>query len=577
MLFFSAMLVLVPGAVLGLIAERNGRESLQRVIGRELEREAVHVAERMSNAMRVQRETLETFARQEVMREIRVLDLDKRVAQALLTLPTSAGVPARYLVVDEAGAIVASTDPSWWRSPPAWASGSMPEAPSTRVVPDGASRTALLFTAPIPDPDRTERSLGTLMGLVDWSLVTAVGDAVRDELAAQGLAAELAILDGSGELLRARLDDDARSEAGEFASLGGLEGAAESDYSVESEAGLIVGRARFDAGNETWTLLVIEPLVNALAPAVALRDRLFGTIGIALVVALAFAALGARRVLRPLEELTAAIRLLTRRGMSGVSVPIRSDDEVGTLARAFNTMIGELDRTQRHLVEAEKFSLVGELAAGVAHQVRTSLGVLGSAAQILGRSPDLKADPSTLEMIDMIRAEVRRLGRVVDDLLTLDRRRTPDLRPTPISSPIRSAIDFVSPQAHEKGVSIGFATPLRDPSVLLDEEAMTQVCVNLLSNAISALEPGQAIEVGIEADAGRFASFTVRDNGRGIPAGLQDRIFDPFVTGRDGGVGLGLTFVKRVVHDHGGTVELVTSRGPGACFRVVLPVVREQS
>jgi signal transduction histidine kinase len=112
---------------------------------------------------------------------------------------------------------------------------------------------------------------------------------------------------------------------------------------------------------------------------------------------------------------------------------------------------------------------------------------------------------------------------------------------------------------------------------MLDRDAMTQVCVNLLSNAIAAIDRGRRIAVGIEAEGDRFAIFTVRDNGRGIPAGLRDRIFDPFVTGRDDGVGLGLTFVKRVVHEHGGTVELVSNEEPGACFRVALPILRERS
>lgn len=571
-LLISAMLIVIPGAVLGWLAERDGRASLQRVIGRELAREAEHVADRMANAMRVQRETLESVARQDVMREIRVLDLDKRIAQALLTLP--AGPETGYVVVDRAGAVVAATDPEWWRSPPVWAVPSRADATTTGVVAGDGVGTGLLFATPIPDPDRFEERLGTLIGFVDWSVLTSISDAVRLELAGQGIAAEIAILDSHENLLRRSVSDEESPASPEILGEVASRAPAASGYSVETDARLIVGHARFDAGAEEWTLLVVEALDEALAPAIVLRNRLFGTIGVALIAALAFAAWGAGRVLRPLQELTVAIRGLTRGEMSSVDVPVRSEDEVGMLARSFNQMIRELDQTQRHLVEAEKFALVGELAAGVAHQVRTSLGVLGSAAQILGRSAEVKSDALSREMIDMVGAEVQRLSRVVDELLTLDRPRTPDIRPTALSIPIRAALDFVAPQAHEKQVSLSFAMPIRDPVVLCDREAMAQVCINLLSNAIAALGPHQSIEVKVEAERGAFAAFTVRDDGRGIPAELRSRIFDPFVTGRAMGVGLGLTYVKRVVHEHRGTVELVDTDAPGACFRVALPTAR---
>lgn len=588
------MLILVPGAILGLLAERSGRASLERLIGRELAREAGHVAERMAEAVRIRNETLAGFARQEVMREIRFSDLDKRIARALLTLPTDARSRSGYLVLDVDGAVVAATNPDWWRRTPDWArsatadedSGALGEAKVAAAEPLGVDARvnpdALVFSAPIHDPDQRANRIGTLVGCVDWSLLTQIAEVVRRDLGDRGIRAEVVLLDERDRVLRRvgpAQGDDLVVPDTTLASLArnpSLASAAQAAASiVDRDAGLIAGRADFGVGRARWSLLVLEPLSDALAPATQLRDRLFGTIAVALVGALVIASYGAGRVLRPLRELTSAIRDVPRGAPAQAAVPVRSDDEVGTLAHTFNAMLRDLDRAQRQLVDAEKFALVGELAAGVAHEVRTSLGVLGSAAQILGRLSEVSADPTAREMTEMVRAEVKRLGRVVDDLLTLDHQRPLDRHPVVLSEPLQAAVEFVSPQAHEKQVTIRFTPGPDAPIVLCDSEAITQVCVNLLSNAVASLEPGHSVELSIEPGRDGIVSFVVADDGLGIAPELRSRIFDPFVTGRANGVGLGLTFVKRVVHAHHGHVELVDGHSPGACFRVTLPVAGE--
>ena len=112
LLLFAALLVLVPGMLLILIAERSGRDSLERVIGRQLAREAGHTAERLSVLIRTEREALANFANQDLMREIRVADIDKRVSMALVTLRDGSPIRLDYLVVDAEGRVVASTDPA---------------------------------------------------------------------------------------------------------------------------------------------------------------------------------------------------------------------------------------------------------------------------------------------------------------------------------------------------------------------------------------------------------------------------------------------------------------------------------
>lgn len=555
---------------MGLLAERDGRASLTEIIGRELASEAEHTAGRIETLVRLEQRTLESFARQEMMREIRVLDLDKRIAKALSTLQSGGTARTGYLVLDRDARVVAATDPDWIRARPDWASAATIERALSGVHTDMGTR-GLLIATPIPDPDAPEHRLGILVGRLDWSLLTDVCDEVQDELSSRGLSAELFVVSEPDRTMRsctrAGHEDFDATRAPRIAAAF----SPSSGYVVDVERELLIGRSSFDTGSTAWKLLVVEPLSRALAPVVRLRNRLILTTALALAAALGLAAYGAERVLRPLHDLTHAIRDVGRGVRPRAPVPVRSDDEVGTLARSFNEMIEEIDEAQRQLVEAEKFALVGELAAGVAHEVRTSLGVLRSSAQILARSADLTADPNAREMLGMVGEEVDRLSRVVDDLLTLDHRRPLDLRPVRLSTPLDAAIGFVMPQAREKGVELQRTGVEHDGEVVCDAEALQQICLNLLSNALAGLEPGNRIEVRIEPPDDSSASFCVRDDGAGVPPELRERIFDPFVTGRRSGVGLGLTFVKRVVHSQNGTVELVSVPEPGACFRVTLP------
>ena len=577
--FFAAALVLVPGVLLALIAERSGRESLEQVIGRQLAREAGHTADRLSAVLRTERETLASFARQDLMREVRVADVDKRVSMALRTLREGSAVRQDYLVLDVSRRVVASSNPSWIGPMPAWADArwAAPNGEESLLGPVTAPTQyapSVLMTTPIPDPDDSRRFLGTLVGLFDWELLTAVTESVRRDLASQDIAADVLVSRSDGTVIggarSSAADDSAR-----LADLPGVAGrplGAEPDYTVHASAGLIIGRASLASDLPDWRLLVVEPRAHALAPARRLSGRLALTMGLAVAGALALATLAARRVVRPLSELTEAIRGLPGGDAGRLRVPVRTEDEVGTLAVAFNEMASELDRAQRDLVDAEKFAFVGELASGVAHEIRTSLGVLGSSAQILERSLPADTGAEAGELAQMIRAEVGRLGGVVDDLLTLGRARPLDLEAAVVSEPVFRAADFVGPQAREKQVRIVRSPASKEANVLCEPELIYQVAVNLLVNAVQALAPGGCIGARILDEEDGYGGFEVRDDGPGIPEELRERIFQPFVTARDGGVGLGLTFVKRVVHEHRGRVSVKSEPGSGTCVRIRLPV-----
>lgn len=576
LLLFAGALVLVPGVLLALIAERSGRDSLQHVIGRQLAREAGHTADRLAAVLRAERDTLSSFAHQDVMREIRVDDIDKRVSVALSTLRS--GNPARlaYLVVDRAERVVASSDPELLGPIPTWARG-LRRAPAAEgivgpITLQGFDARILVMTTAIADPDDGRRTLGSLVGLLDWERLIGVTRRVRDDLASQGIAAEVLVSGVDGLVIGGARDPRAPEPLTAELTPVAKHVGGKPDYVVSDEGGLLIGRASLPAGLPAWKLLVVEPLSHALAPAQRLSLRLALTMGLAVAAALVVATLAARRVVRPLSELTRAIRGISGGNVRDLHVPVRTDDEVGTLAVAFNEMASQLDRVQHELVEAEKFAFVGELAAGVAHQIRTSLGVLGSSAQMLARSLPAEAGAEAEELAQMIRAEVARLGGVVSDLLTLDRARSLELESIAISQPVFRAVDFVRPKAGEKHIRVTRAAVSREPKVVCEPELIFQVAVNLLVNAMQALEPGGRIDVRVLEEREGFGGFEIRDDGPGIPEELHERIFQPFVTTSDGGVGLGLTFVKRVVHEHGGRVSVDSQPGIGTCVGIAIPL-----
>jgi len=324
-------------------------------------------------------------------------------------------------------------------------------------------------------------------------------------------------------------------------------------------------------GGSGWQLVIVERLADALAPVRMLTTRLGTILAVTLILALVLAAIGGRRVVKPLTELTTAIGSVSQGDLSSLHVAVRSEDEVGSLARAFNQMAAELDRAQKDLVEAAKYALVGELAAGVAHEVRTSLGVVRSSTQILERGLPQDADPQVVELAQLIREEVDRLGGIVKDLLELGRPRAPHLEAIQISDPLRRAVEMVESKAREKRVRLELVEAEALPAVRCDPELLYQVALNLLVNAIQAVGEEGRVDVTSLRAADGSVGFEVRDDGPGIPDGIREKLFRPFATGREGGIGLGLTFVQRVVYEHQGRIRVESEPGRGACFRVELP------
>jgi signal transduction histidine kinase len=581
LLLFSLLLIVVPGGVLAAALISSARNALTEAVGRQLAEAAHTAADSLARTLARERGELGTFARQDLMREIRIGDLDKRIAAFLLNLKNAKDSLLELRIDDSQGHVIAATAPGRAAASDLSAAiggdGSGLNGPLR--LANGAQ--ALAISVAIPDPDHGP-PLGRLTALYDWRRMTAELDQMSAALHEMGLDVELLLSNDSGVVIGGALRADTATPLGsDLRSLRWdlekeLRKPTETGFVVDRGAHVLVGYRRLPGGDPSWTVLVAQPLSKALAPVRSMTRSLALALGAVLAVGLALAALLADRVARPLRELTLAARKIASGEATVPVVSTTSRDEVGELAAAFNQMAIDLRRAQSEVLEAAKFAFVGELAAGVAHQVRTALGVLRSSAQLLAPARD-SSDAETRELIQIMHDELDHLAAVVNQLLNLGRPRELAIEPTGLAGVVDRAAEFVDPQARAKGVAIRRADNGTNPLALCDEEQIYQVALNLLVNAVQLSPSGGEVVLGLLPLHERRVGFEVRDQGPGIAEELREKIFQPFFTRREGGIGLGLTLVQRVVREHGGRLSIQSEVGKGSVFRVELPAAEGET
>jgi signal transduction histidine kinase len=230
---------------------------------------------------------------------------------------------------------------------------------------------------------------------------------------------------------------------------------------------------------------------------------------------------------------------------------------------------------QRELARSERLSSLGQMAAGLAHEIKNPLGSIQGVAEILG--DDAPAGSKKRELFDILRKESKRLGGVVDDFLRFARPRPLALAPADAAAMLARAAAQMEIEAGARRVTIERRVAPDLPRVEADAEQMHQVLLNLLLNAIEASADGARVVIGAargQRDGRRTVEITVSDAGAGIPAESLPRVFDPFFTTRERGTGLGLSISHTIVRDHGGWIDIESAPGAGTTVKVALPAER---
>jgi len=236
----------------------------------------------------------------------------------------------------------------------------------------------------------------------------------------------------------------------------------------------------------------------------------------------------------------------------------------------------EKKRLERAVRRSQRLAALGELAAGVAHEVRNPLGGIRLASQLLEQ--EIGNDAPKLEYTSVIIHEVDRLNRLVENLLEFAQPTGVNLEDTELSSLLDRALHLVEDQIHSKSIETQLEVEPGLPPVPMDPEKILQVLINLLLNAVEASPDGETIRImagidtGYSAEGRRHVVIEVQDRGSGIAPDVQDHVFTPFFTTKEKGSGLGLAISHRIVEEHGGSLDFVSPPGAGATFFVALPL-----
>jgi signal transduction histidine kinase len=279
---------------------------------------------------------------------------------------------------------------------------------------------------------------------------------------------------------------------------------------------------------------------------------------------------------RPMVELQEKIGQVSEGDLNVAVSFSRRNDEIGDLGRNFNHMMQQLRESRQEIERlhrtqmsrAEHLATLGELATGLAHEIRNPLAGIAGVIEIVGR--DLPSTSPARAVVKDVRLEITRISRTLTDLLETARPRRPEVRRSNLNTTVEHAVMLARQQVLSRPIKIELQKAPNLPEVEHDSDQIHQVLLNLLLNAVQAMEGAGSVQVEIGSREG-YASVLVSDTGRGISPQNLPNIFRPFYTTKGNGTGLGLSLASRIVEDHHGRIEVSSIVGKGSQFTVLLP------
>jgi signal transduction histidine kinase len=588
LLLFFLLMGLVPAVAITGLAFFQARDALKLEIIRNLKTQATALMEQIDRMVYERMLHVHTWSELEIMQEVRVGDVDKRLSHLLFDLHRQYnGVYKALYCSNRKREVVAASDPGLigrrLGEQPVWLTTPLVYG-QTRLSPlllrPELGEADIYMEATIHDPehkdDEHEHNVGNLHVLFDWAEIFRLLDRSGQ---GQEAARPLALLfDAQGRVIAASA---ALRERGLLLSTALAEWREKSGRdAVIADQERRLGFGEVLAGSSTaqgyqsfpgfgWTVQVYQPTAQAFAPIDRMAVAFFLLLGITCAAAMALSLLIARGIARPIVELTNLTRDFMGKGKPADPIHL-GKGEVGELAASFLSMIRDLEKSRDNLVRAAKLAVVGEMAATMAHEVRTPLGIMRSSAQMLQREPGLSETGK--EMLEFILSEDERLNKLISSLLDCANPRPPNIDHLHLHAIALRAMDLLSLQAQSKNIHLAAELNAPDDLLAWDEEQMLQVLLNLVMNALQILPPGGEITLRSFATKAGLV-LNVDDNGPGIQENDRPKVFDPFFTQRAGGIGLGLTVVQQIIRAHGATITAAASPAGGARFQLVFPQI----
>lgn len=279
-----------------------------------------------------------------------------------------------------------------------------------------------------------------------------------------------------------------------------------------------------------------------------------------------------RFITEPLNKFVEFTKVLGR-GEYGKKVDVTSTDEVGYLARNFNRLSMELKiagekmeeaYTYTHLLQAEKLSSVGQISAGLAHELKNPITTLKMLFQEFKEQPDM-----TKEDVEIINNEIDKIDNVLKNFLGFVKQKSSNFSDVDLNELINRVLSLATFDIENSNITVRKDMMENLPTVKADKALLEQVFLNLIINAIHAMPDGGEIRISGKTDE-NFTEVMIRDKGEGIPTDIQSKIFDPFFTTKEDGTGLGLSIAYNIIKTHGGKLIFNSNEGKGTVFTVRL-------
>jgi signal transduction histidine kinase len=289
-----------------------------------------------------------------------------------------------------------------------------------------------------------------------------------------------------------------------------------------------------------------------------------------------------RSIVNPIYELVLKVRGATgdefveRVGVSGGTEMEELDRQVHELIDRMNMTMADLEKNRRQLARAEKLAALGKVAASVAHEIRNPLTAIKML--IYSMREDLAQDGEKRKDLAVILKEIDRLERFVQNFLQFARPPDPALAPISVNETVHETLTLLAPRLRQNGAELQEIYQPDIEKIIADADQLKQVVMNLALNAVESMPDGGRltaatfrVRASADNDGKEWVQIRISDNGCGIPTELMESIFDPFVSGRKNGVGLGLSVAYQIIHRHGGWIEAANNADGGATFTVSLP------
>lgn len=319
----------------------------------------------------------------------------------------------------------------------------------------------------------------------------------------------------------------------------------------------------------------VQKSIDALKKEITVLTILFSMISLAII------SVGAGVLSKPVISLSRIMDSIKTHGdleQQAIGLKDRKD-ELGKLQNSFLWMLQRLrdadkerKKTIEVLAQTEKMVSIGRLASGVAHEINNPLGGIALCFKNL---IETEMDGVTREKhIEAINDGLQKIKNIVEQLLNFSKMAVTEKAPTDLNGLINRLLFLLNYSISKKNIDIVKDTAKDMPEILMDENKMGQVFMNIMINAIQAMDSGGMLTIKTRQDNG-FCEVSIEDTGRGIPPDIMPNIFDPFFTtkGVGEGTGLGLSVSKGIVEQHGGIIEAESMQGVGTTFRIKLPLI----